>query len=59
MANNNPAQAQDYQVAPTAIQNSHPRDLSELVWTWNTTEFDGNDLFVCHRKRPCEVELHA
>ena len=45
MANNNPVQAQDNQVAPTAILKSHPWDLSEL-WTWYTTEFDGNGLFV-------------
>ena len=45
MANNNPVQAQDNQVAPTAILRSHPRDPSEL-WTWCTTEFDGNGLFV-------------
>ena len=45
MANNNPVQAQDNQVAPTAILKSHPSDLSEL-WTWYTTEFDGNSLSV-------------
>ena len=45
MANNNPVQAQDNQVAPTAILKSPPQKLSEL-WTWYTTEFDGNDLVV-------------
>ena len=40
MASNNPVQ-----VAPTAILKSHPWDLSEL-WTWCTTEFDGNGLLV-------------
>ena len=49
MANNNLVQAQDNQVAPTAILKSHPWDLSEL-WTWYTTECDGNGLF-CARKR--------
>ena len=45
IANNIPVQAQDNQVAATAILKSHPQDLSEL-WTWYTTEFDGNSLSV-------------
>ena len=48
MANNNPVQAQD-QAAPAAILKSHPQDISEL-WTWYTTEFDGNGLFVSEEK---------